>query len=259
MQDLPFSGPFSLNFSTCQRLQRLLNRMPETHHHQCRLKHKCHTSHLKWLPKPWKKGLSQLSLFHLSIDPSDWIVPLNAGFAATSRMNLSEFWTLFLVISLGTFADSFANFVKHTKCICIRHGIKTQFDLWRSMTKLTKPCTDAEEPLIQPCRCRGSMSGVHASCVEEWIRSHRRTARDDAPPRCSVCHQPYQGHGIHGVIPKMPRLWLPRHRFSLVISYNIDWLQHVIYSIYIYTYIYICNTYMYIYICNTHIYIYMYR
>ena len=57
-------------------------------------------------------------------------------------------------------------------------------------------CRDVtDEPLIQPCRCRGSMSGVHASCVEEWIRSHRRTARDDAPPRCSVCHQPYQGFG----------------------------------------------------------------
>ncbi|CAK9113650.1 unnamed protein product [Durusdinium trenchii] len=55
-------------------------------------------------------------------------------------------------------------------------------------------CRDVTgEPLIQPCRCRGSMSGVHASCVEEWIRRHRRSARDDAPPRCSVCHQPYQG------------------------------------------------------------------
>lgn len=55
-------------------------------------------------------------------------------------------------------------------------------------------CRDVtDEPLIQPCRCRGSMSGVHASCVEEWIRSHRRTARDDAPPRCSVCHHPFQG------------------------------------------------------------------
>ena len=37
------------------------------------------------------------------------------------------------------------------------------------------------------------MSGVHASCVEEWVRRHRASARDDAPPRCSVCHQPYQG------------------------------------------------------------------
>ena len=55
-------------------------------------------------------------------------------------------------------------------------------------------CRDTtDEPLIQPCLCRGSMSGVHASCVEEWIRHHRRTATNDAPPMCSVCHQPYHG------------------------------------------------------------------
>ena len=55
-------------------------------------------------------------------------------------------------------------------------------------------CRDTtSEPLIQPCLCRGSMSGVHASCVEEWIRHHRRTATNDAPPQCSVCHQPYHG------------------------------------------------------------------
>ncbi|CAJ1357036.1 unnamed protein product [Effrenium voratum] len=55
-------------------------------------------------------------------------------------------------------------------------------------------CRDVTaEPLIQPCRCRGSMSGVHASCVEEWIRIHRRTANTDAPPQCSVCHEPYHG------------------------------------------------------------------
>lgn len=56
-------------------------------------------------------------------------------------------------------------------------------------------CRDnsSPEPLIHPCACRGSMSGVHASCVEEWIRHHRRTARDAAPPRCSVCNQDYAG------------------------------------------------------------------
>eukprot|EP00931_Biecheleriopsis_adriatica_P042331 TRINITY_DN24123_c0_g1_i1.p1 TRINITY_DN24123_c0_g1~~TRINITY_DN24123_c0_g1_i1.p1 ORF type:complete len:623 (-),score=79.12 TRINITY_DN24123_c0_g1_i1:87-1907(-) len=53
--------------------------------------------------------------------------------------------------------------------------------------------TSSAEPLIQPCACRGSMSGVHASCVEEWIRHHRRNAMNDAPPRCSVCNQQYQG------------------------------------------------------------------
>mmetsp|Transcript_49314 Transcript_49314/g.142900 ORF Transcript_49314/g.142900 Transcript_49314/m.142900 type:complete len:409 (+) Transcript_49314:912-2138(+) len=55
-------------------------------------------------------------------------------------------------------------------------------------------CRDVtDEPLIQPCACRGSMSGVHASCVEDWIRHHRRTAVNAEPPRCSVCNQFYCG------------------------------------------------------------------
>jgi len=51
----------------------------------------------------------------------------------------------------------------------------------------------SDEPLIQPCACRGSMSGVHASCVEEWIRHHRANSPTDEDPKCSVCNQPYRG------------------------------------------------------------------
>jgi hypothetical protein len=54
--------------------------------------------------------------------------------------------------------------------------------------------TDSPEPLIQPCACRGSMSGVHASCVEQWINRHRRDAVHAEAPRCSVCHQEYRGY-----------------------------------------------------------------
>mmetsp|Transcript_66136 Transcript_66136/g.158204 ORF Transcript_66136/g.158204 Transcript_66136/m.158204 type:complete len:633 (+) Transcript_66136:140-2038(+) len=53
--------------------------------------------------------------------------------------------------------------------------------------------TSLDEPLIQPCACRGSMSGVHASCVEQWIAHHRQNATNSDPPRCSVCHQTYVG------------------------------------------------------------------
>jgi hypothetical protein len=61
--------------------------------------------------------------------------------------------------------------------------------------------TDSTEPLIQPCACRGSMSGVHASCVEEWVRHHRQNAINNAAPRCSVCHQPYSGQEVRpGVV-----------------------------------------------------------
>lgn len=52
---------------------------------------------------------------------------------------------------------------------------------------------DSAEPLIQPCACRGSMSGVHAGCVEAWIRRHRTSAAEDEVPHCSVCKQAYTG------------------------------------------------------------------
>lgn len=49
------------------------------------------------------------------------------------------------------------------------------------------------EPLIQPCACRGSMSGVHGSCVEAWIAHHRANADGDEMPKCSVCGVTYMG------------------------------------------------------------------
>mmetsp|Transcript_57062 Transcript_57062/g.185480 ORF Transcript_57062/g.185480 Transcript_57062/m.185480 type:complete len:706 (+) Transcript_57062:86-2203(+) len=63
---------------------------------------------------------------------------------------------------------------------------------------------DIGEPLIHPCRCIGTMSGVHASCVQQWVAHHRRSALDAAPPRCSVCHEPYAGQedrpGVGGFV-----------------------------------------------------------
>mmetsp|Transcript_41249 Transcript_41249/g.94909 ORF Transcript_41249/g.94909 Transcript_41249/m.94909 type:complete len:478 (-) Transcript_41249:24-1457(-) len=54
-------------------------------------------------------------------------------------------------------------------------------------------CRDVSrpEPLVRPCRCRGSMDGVHASCVEAWAKHQRQLL--GAEPRCSVCCTPYVG------------------------------------------------------------------
>lgn len=54
--------------------------------------------------------------------------------------------------------------------------------------------TGSHEPLIHPCGCRGSMSGVHQSCVEEWMRHQRRAGGVTGRPRCGVCRQAYLGH-----------------------------------------------------------------
>lgn len=56
-------------------------------------------------------------------------------------------------------------------------------------------CRDlGTEPLIHPCGCRGSMSGVHASCVEQWMRHQRQAGGGGNRPRCSICREPYLGH-----------------------------------------------------------------
>jgi len=52
------------------------------------------------------------------------------------------------------------------------------------------------EPLVFPCSCRGSMSGVHASCVEHWVHHHRRAGGTSERPRCSVCRVPYVGQDV---------------------------------------------------------------
>lgn len=66
---------------------------------------------------------------------------------------------------------------------------------------------DSKEPTIQPCACRGSMSGVHASCVQQWLR-HQQGSVGLGPgydkwPTCTVCHEPYRGEqkkpGVLGV------------------------------------------------------------
>ena len=53
-------------------------------------------------------------------------------------------------------------------------------------------CRDAgtSEPLVRPCRCRGSMGGVHASCVEAWIHRTAGTRASDEAPACPVCRTP---------------------------------------------------------------------
>lgn len=67
---------------------------------------------------------------------------------------------------------------------------------------------DRPEPLVAPCRCRGSMRGVHASCIESWVaaRSQQRLrpdlqGGDHTQPRicCDLCGEPYQAehHPAH--------------------------------------------------------------
>eukprot|EP00397_Hematodinium_sp_SG-2012_P051438 GEMP01060277.1.p1 GENE.GEMP01060277.1~~GEMP01060277.1.p1 ORF type:complete len:399 (+),score=51.65 GEMP01060277.1:45-1199(+) len=49
------------------------------------------------------------------------------------------------------------------------------------------------KPLMSFCKCKGSMRGVHAECVEHWIKLQRVRGHGESP-RCTVCSHNYDGH-----------------------------------------------------------------
>ncbi|CAH0554864.1 unnamed protein product [Brassicogethes aeneus] len=42
---------------------------------------------------------------------------------------------------------------------------------------------DKEEPLIAPCKCKGTVAFVHRSCLETWLAEANAST-------CELCHQP---------------------------------------------------------------------
>ena len=58
-----------------------------------------------------------------------------------------------------------------------------------------EPAGQADNPLLQPCACRGSQAAVHRKCLLTWIfRDIHHIQR-----ACEVCHAPY----AHGLLPSL--------------------------------------------------------
>jgi ubiquitin-conjugating enzyme E2 J2 len=80
---------------------------------------------------------------------------------------------------------------KKTDALELGTGVKS------AMTEETNVCWICHEAgseiLIHPCACRGSMSGVHASCVQSWVNHSRKHSVDGEFPKCAVCNQAYSG------------------------------------------------------------------
>ena len=47
-------------------------------------------------------------------------------------------------------------------------------------------CYETTPPLLQPCKCKGTIGYVHEACVIRWL-----VAQPDAHIRCELCHIPY--------------------------------------------------------------------
>ena len=59
---------------------------------------------------------------------------------------------------------------------------------------------DAADPLVNPCKCAGSMGHIHLGCLREWLNSKRSKKESDAVRtycwkslECELCKERFPG------------------------------------------------------------------
>ena len=93
-------------------------------------------------------------------------------------------------------------------------------------SKTCRICLEEEENTIknekwlQPCKCRGTQTWIHQSCLDSWIRS----ANNFSPGSCAVCHERYNHLG-----PWRPREWLSGLRWDhlFVVGLGLLWMFYI--------------------------------
>lgn len=55
-----------------------------------------------------------------------------------------------------------------------------------------------EQPLLHPCKCRGSIKYIHQDCLLEWLRHSNKSTS-----KCDICNTPYKFRTIYD--PEMPK------------------------------------------------------
>jgi len=56
----------------------------------------------------------------------------------------------------------------------------------------------ATQPLLHPCKCRGSIKYIHQDCLLEWLKHSNKSTE-----KCDICNEPYKFRTIYD--PSMPR------------------------------------------------------
>lgn len=66
-----------------------------------------------------------------------------------------------------------------------------------SVCRICHSAATASAALLTPCGCRGTCSGVHAACLEEWISRRMRSGTPlPAASTCEICLSTY-AHDLH--------------------------------------------------------------
>ena len=69
------------------------------------------------------------------------------------------------------------------------------------------------EPLVSPCKCKGSLSFIHTSCLKSWLLTH-----ENPPSTCELCRSPYQISLSYKFKCRLSsKIWVPLLLISLTI------------------------------------------
>lgn len=55
-----------------------------------------------------------------------------------------------------------------------------------------QPAEDADDPLLSPCACSGSLAWIHEGCLRDWQATLRGQGQGRRAHLCELCKQPYR-------------------------------------------------------------------
>lgn len=61
-----------------------------------------------------------------------------------------------------------------------------------------------DQPLLHPCKCRGSIKYIHQDCLMEWLKHSNKSTK-----QCDICNTPYRFRTIYD--PNMPDIIPPEY------------------------------------------------
>jgi len=130
-----------------------------------------------------------------SSSPSNAAAPSGYALAKDDIIKLGR--SKFRVCQMVTKADSIEELVlDDSRTICRRQG-GVDAEAFKCRICLCEGAEDEEDPLIQPCSCKGSIEHVHLNCLRHWVRGKQNQPRDACgsffyqPLSCELCKTIY--------------------------------------------------------------------
>lgn len=93
-------------------------------------------------------------------------------------------------------------------------GALAQAELEAPFCRICHGAATADDPLLSPCRCRGTMAHVHRGCLAAWRRASGKT-------RCDICGAPCTDGERNGQEPGQRRWWASAPLTALALASSV--------------------------------------